>query len=128
MLTIATSLYKSAGNQINWALPCTVSSDGLTVTMYQAGDQLPAEYLLPGVEARIVAISDFWARWTDAEIDLLTTLAYGGDVIARRALHRFNTMQQLNLVGPDVIAFMDYLVSKAVITAARERALLRPIL
>lgn len=45
MLTIATNLYMSAGNKANWGLPAVVSADGLTVTMYQAGDTLPDLYL-----------------------------------------------------------------------------------
>lgn len=90
-------------------------------TVY-TGDDIPETQT-----TRLIEISKFRERFTDAEKDAILDLAYNGDAIARRILLKLQTTAlEIDVDHPDVIASMSYLVSVGAITDNRKDEILTP--
>ena len=81
---------------------------------------------IPPAPSRIIPTSDFRARFTDAEMDAIMSLAYvgTGDAIARRILLKLQTRTDIDLDLQAVIDGMSYWVANGIMTQDRANEIL----
>mgnify|MGYP003456994303 FL=1 len=101
-----------------------------TYDVWLDGEAQPSWYQAPQpVDAsRIISAAEFRDRFTPAELAAISALAYAGtgDVNAQMLLLKVATNRDgINLDTADVIAGLDYLVTKNKITAARKLEILQ---
>ena len=98
-----------------------LNSDG-SATAYVKGDVLPAK--AAPIPTKIIQIDDFIGRFLDSELTALLTLANSGDNTAQLILMKLQTMTTIDLLAAKTISGINYLVTKSVITAARETVIM----
>lgn len=94
-------------------------------TLYYAGDPLPEPVSLPDVPMPVSA-AEFRARFTDAEMASILTLAYSGagDVNAAVLLLKLQTASEIDTGSAEVHAGLAYLTARGVLTPERAGAIL----
>ena len=80
----------------------------------------------PPPAPRRIAVADFRARFTDAEMAAIVSLAYSGagDVTAAMLLLKIQTSNEIDLTAPEVTAGMAYLIARGCLAACRAAEIL----
>lgn len=88
-----------------------------------AGNQ-PDQISDPTVTSKVVDSKAFREQFTDEEIVRVIALADSGDTVCKLMLFKLQTQTEVDERLPIVVQFMNYLVSKNVITASRKDQIL----